>query len=179
MIVAKLLPIILVFGLLAGILTSPIWGRWLRSYRQITQKAAELRSLPLQCVNAPCFLGGVGTTLEQLASKDKLGAKLSLVHCVNVRMNECFSEWARDTVRRLFPRVVCSLIVFLVGFALVGSLAPQLTLFDNLRDIDTILIAQVAIGLVFSATEIYTAIQMSGRYSEIATTGQKLLAQIG
>jgi hypothetical protein len=179
MIIAKLIPVFVVFGMLAAIVSSPIWGRWLRSYRDITKRALELSSTIVSCNQAPCLLGGTSTTLGAFVEKENIGAKISLVYCVNARMNDCFGEWATDTVKRLFPKVLVALIIFLCGFAIFGALGPQIKLFTGLKDYDVVSVFYVALGVVFSITEIYTAIGMAGRYNEITSTGKKLLETIG
>jgi hypothetical protein len=170
---ARLVPVLVVFGLLAAILSSPLWGRFLKSYRKINSRTAELMTSRFECTRTSCVL-----TLSELAERDKLGAKMSLVYCINTRMNECFNEWARETITRLFPRVVCAFIAFLLAFALFGALTPQLGAFEPFRDLDLTTVFYVVLGVIFSATEIYTAIQMSGRYTEIVSTGNSLISEI-
>src|SRR4051794_12951690 len=175
--IAKLVPPILVFGLMLAIVTSPFWGRWLRSYREITQKAAEFTALDANCNGGvSCMFGPGGITLGEFSSRENIGAKISLVYCISQRMTDCFAEWSYDVLRRLFPRVITCVIIFILLYLISEALAPYSPALQAIVSVDAGTTMFVGLSSIFSLTEIYTSIDLMGRYKELATTGKKLIS---
>jgi hypothetical protein len=176
MTIAKLLPTIVVFGLILAIITSTFWGRWLRSYREITQKASEFSDTNANCGGGSrCIFGGEGLTLREFSTRENIGAKISLVYCVSQRMTDCFGEWSHDVLKRLFPRVITTLIVFIIAYLITDALAPYFTALQAITNVDAGTTMFVGLSSIFSLTEIYTSIELMGRYKELAATGKALI----